>query len=158
MSGGSNLLRDLVKQVQSGVTPVIETPITTVSSEEDTASNDPTSHEEVSPSEDVVKEKRVNKNIDKQNNDSKKGKEVKKSKGILKSGTIVEKINSLEKLERSAQMIHIRITPETHKKLLLYQMGEDKLSIQSIVNYAIVSMLDDKEMKDLLTNIKNGMV
>lgn len=152
MSGGLSL-KELVKGAQNGTTPVIKD-----SEQIELNENSSKIIEPINEVQSVEKpDKKSNINQDSKTS-SKSRKEGKQSKSVSKSDTIVNKINSLKKLDRSAQMIHVRITPETHKQLLFYQLGEDKLSIQSIVNYAIVSMLEDKEMKELLTSIKNGMV
>lgn len=96
--------------------------------------------------------------IDTKSNDNtskSKRKEVLKQNDNFSSNSIVNKINSLDKADITNPMLHIRVKPEIHRKLLLYGLG--KLSIQSIVNYAIVNLLEDKEMEQLLKNIKNGM-
>lgn len=132
MTERSSSLKDIIKKAQGGAGPVEIKEMVERSS--DTIQNPGKKQESKKTRKEVIKDKPKDRN------------------------PLVEKMNSLEKLDNTAPMIHIRITPETHKKLLLFQMGEEKVSIQSLANYAITTLLEQKEMKELINKIKDGMV
>lgn len=152
---GSNNLKHLIKQAQSGNIPTIEEKKVEPSiADGSTVSTQETEPVEVKSKTEVSKGQR---NTNKSNN-IKKGKEEANTKKPKNSNSFVERIKAQSKSGMDDHMLHIRVKPDVYQKLLLCGLGTDKLSMQAIATFAIDHLLEQEEMKKLLNNIKNGMV
>lgn len=143
-------LKNLIKQAQKGSVPAINDKVLDpLKDNGSTLSNPIDDVAEIKPTDNVS----IN-----TNHAVKKRKEGNNQKKPKTINSIVDRIKSQNKSGLDDHMLHIRIKPEVYQKLLLYGLGTDKLSMQSIATYAIDYLLEQEEMKKLLNNIKDGMV
>lgn len=147
-------LKSMLRQAQNGEIPIIEE----TKKEPSIKDGSEISELDNSANKEIIENEKPKRQQSQKTNNSKKGKEEINTKKSKASDSIVDRIKGQEKSGIEDPMLHIRLKPEIHQKLMLYGIGKDKLSMQSIATFAIIHLLEQEEMKKLLNSIKNGMV
>src|SRR5690606_26274162 len=86
---------------------------------------------------------------------TKERKPRKKKKPVAAESDIINQIRSIEIDDTSAASIHIRFPAHLHAKLLAMKMA--KVTAQKVAVFAVMRLMDDPEIKDVIKNILNDL-